>query len=101
MVEAVMAADHITPIMIIITRHQYSPTSKDTGPACLRMDTVTHFLLDTAAGLLIRNTTRHKSPRITRTITTIGPLTLTTVGILDIISLAITKSRGNASLLVH
>lgn len=100
MVAAVTAMEDITPIMTIITRHHHSPMSKDTGPACPRLDTVTHFLLDTAAGL-IRNTTRHKSPRITRTITTIGPLTLTTVGILDIISLAITKSRGNASLLVH
>ena len=96
-----MAMEDITPIMTIITRHHHSPISKDTGPACPRMDTVTHFLLDTAAGLLIRNTTHRKSPRITRTITTIGPLTLTTIGILDIISLAITKSRGNASLVVH
>jgi len=96
MVAAGMATEHITPIMTIIMRHQHSPMSKDTGPACPRMDTVIHFLLDTAAGLLIRNTMRHKSPRITQTITTVDPLTLTTVGILDIISLAITKSCGNA-----
>lgn len=96
-----MAMEDITPIMTIITRHQHSPMSKDTGPACLRMDTVTLFLLDTEAGLLIRNTTRRKSPRIIRTITTVDLLTRTTVGILDIISLAITKSLGNASLVAN
>ena len=101
MVAAVMAMEDITAIMTIITRHQHSLMSKDMGPACPRMDTVTLFLLDTAAGLLIRNTTHRKSPRITRTITTVGPLTLTTVGILDIISLATTKSWGNASLVTN
>ena len=91
MVAAVTAMEDITPIMTIITRHHHSPMSKDTGPACPRMDTVIHFLLDTVAGLLIRNTTHRKSPPITRTTTTVDLLTLTTVGILDIISLAITK----------
>lgn len=101
MVAAVTAMEDITPIMTITTRHHHSPISRDTGPARLRIDTVTHFLLDTPAGLLIRNTTHRKSPHITRTITMVGSLTLTTVGILDIISLAITKSSGNASEVAH